>query len=245
MNTSLAFIAAVTMIFCLGDIDSVLESFSPFVQIFLNSTGSKAGSVLLTVPMILSFVSALITEVATASRQLWSFARDGGLPVGHLLVPVSPLALSAATNHMPDITQVPDAETPRRAVWATISLSFCICCINFGPVVGFNAIISIVTCALSFSYSVTIGCTIWRRYFGRQLPQERFNLGATGGPVNIIALCCCLPVTVLTLFPSVPNPTPDYMNWAILVFGFVTLVALVNYIFSGRTRFNPPIRKIA
>ena len=85
----MAFIAAVTMIFCLGNVDEVLAAPSPFVEVFLNSTGSKAGTVILIVPIILAFCSALISEVATASRQLWSFARDGGLPGGHILEPVS------------------------------------------------------------------------------------------------------------------------------------------------------------
>lgn len=71
----------------------------------------------------------------------------------------------------------------------------------------------------------------------------RQSLGKFGGPVNILALGCALPVTVLTIFPSVPNPTPGLMNWAVLVFGFVTLVASINYVFSGRKRFCPPIRK--
>lgn len=88
-NTILSFVAAVTVIFCVGDVDSVLTSFSPFTQVFLNSAGSKAGTVLLIVPIIIAFVSAMISEIATASRQLWSFARDGGLPGGHWLEPVS------------------------------------------------------------------------------------------------------------------------------------------------------------
>lgn len=37
---------------------------------------------------VLCFMSALISEVATASRQLWSFARDGVLPFSELLGPV-------------------------------------------------------------------------------------------------------------------------------------------------------------
>lgn len=44
---------------------------------------------LMVVPIILTFFSALINEVATASRQLWSFARDGGIPFASFLEPVS------------------------------------------------------------------------------------------------------------------------------------------------------------
>ncbi len=226
VNAIMAFIAAITMIFCIGDVDAVLASPSPFVAVFLNSTGSKAGTIILIVPIILAFCSALISEVATASRQLWSFARDGGLPGGHYLEPV------------------PDAETPRRAVWVTIALACAIACINFGPVVGFNAIISIIGCSLSFSYTLCIGCTIWRRFFGPPIPKERFSLGKAGVFVNIIGFCCVLPITVISVFPSVPNPTPDYMNWASLVFGTVVIVAAINYFMGGRKAFNPPMRRV-
>ena len=92
LNTILAFVAAVTMIFCLGNIDEVLAAPSPYVQVFLNSTGSKAATVIMVAPIILSFISAMISEIATASRQLWSFARDGGLPFGEYLEPVSQTA---------------------------------------------------------------------------------------------------------------------------------------------------------
>ncbi|KAK0769731.1 hypothetical protein LTR75_018047 [Friedmanniomyces endolithicus] len=84
--------------------------------------------------------------LATASRQLWSFARDGGLPFSKFLEPV------------------PDAEVPRRAVWTTIAFTLVLSCVNFGPVVGFNAIISLVIVSLTFSYFITISClasTVW------------------------------------------------------------------------------------
>ena len=182
-NALLAFIAAITLIYCAGDTNSLFANpnQAPFVQLFLNSTQSKAATVIMVVPIILCFYSALISEVATASRQLWSFARDGGLPFGDFLEPVW------------------DLETPRRSVWTTVALSFCFACINFGPVVGFNAIVSLVSVALTFSYSITIFCTICRRLGGAPIPRERFTLGRWGLIVNIIALCCVLPVTVLSV----------------------------------------------
>lgn len=138
---------------------------------------------------------------------------------------------------------MPDLETPRRAIWLTITLAFSVACHNFGPVVGFNAIVSIITCALTVSYTLTVGCTICRRIWGKPIPQERFALGAFGLPINIVAFLCALPVTVLSVFPSVPNPTPAYMNWASLVFGFVILLGAINYGVSGRKKFKPPMRK--
>lgn len=35
--------------------------------------------------IIIALVCAVIAEIATASRQVWSFARDGGLPFSPFL----------------------------------------------------------------------------------------------------------------------------------------------------------------
>ncbi|KAK5693881.1 hypothetical protein LTR17_024947 [Elasticomyces elasticus] len=90
VNAILAFIMAITLIFCAGDIDAVLAetSLTPFVVVFRNATGSKAATVVMVTPIILTFWSALISQLATASRQLWAFARDGGVPWAHQLAPV-------------------------------------------------------------------------------------------------------------------------------------------------------------
>lgn len=72
----------VTLIFTLGDINSILATptFQPFIQVFFNATQSFAATNAMTAVVIVLLVSCCISEVATASRQIWSFARDRGLP---------------------------------------------------------------------------------------------------------------------------------------------------------------------
>lgn len=95
--------------------------------------------------------------------------------------------------------KVLDLETPRRSVWTTVTIAFLFACINFGPVTGFNAIVSLVSVALTFSYTITIFCVICRRFVGAPIPRERFTLGRYGLVINIVALCCVAPVTVLSV----------------------------------------------
>ncbi|KAK3117346.1 hypothetical protein LTR53_001397 [Teratosphaeriaceae sp. CCFEE 6253] len=228
INAILAFIMAVTLIFCVGDVDAVVAetTLTPFVVIFRNATGSKAATVVMITPIILTFWSALISQLATASRQLWAFARDGGVPWAHQLAPVH------------------EFEVPRRAVWVSIAFTCCISLINFGPVVGFNAIVSLVIIAITSSYTICIATLIWRRCFGRSIPRERFSLGKPWGMIiNIIALCCTAPLTVLVLFPPITDPSAASMNWAILVFGAIALFSGIYYAVAGRKTFNPPMRK--
>jgi len=72
--------------------------------------------------------------------------------------------------------------------------------INFGPVVGFNAIVSLTIIAITASYTICIVALIWRRFFGKPIPKERFSLGRWGLLVNIIALACTAPLTILVLW---------------------------------------------
>lgn len=59
--------------FCLGDIESVLESSTgqPYIAVILNATHSAAATKFLTVVILVLVVSCSINGVTTTSRQLW------------------------------------------------------------------------------------------------------------------------------------------------------------------------------
>lgn len=91
-NALLLLIVGISYIFCLGDVDSALNSdtYQPVIQVFYNATQSKAGTSVMVAVIIVVFMSACIGQVATASRQLWSFARDQGVPFSRQLEVVPP-----------------------------------------------------------------------------------------------------------------------------------------------------------
>lgn len=82
INGVLGFVMLVTLCFTLGDVGGVLDTPTgfPFIQIFYNTTGSLVATNAMTAVLIVTLTASTITEVATASRQLWSFARDEGIP---------------------------------------------------------------------------------------------------------------------------------------------------------------------
>lgn len=86
-NGIMAFIMGTTFIFCIGDIDDVLASPTgePFVQVFFNATQSYAGTTIMTLIIMIMLTSACISEVATASRQLWSFVSGSVAPFSGFL----------------------------------------------------------------------------------------------------------------------------------------------------------------
>ncbi|KAL9030050.1 MAG: hypothetical protein Q9196_001786 [Gyalolechia fulgens] len=82
LNGSTGFAMALAVLFCLGDPEKVLETATgfPFIQVFYNGTQSKAGATVMTALVVALAWSAVIGFLATASRMVWSFARDKGLP---------------------------------------------------------------------------------------------------------------------------------------------------------------------
>ena len=81
-NAAFGFLMAVTLIFTLGDPEEILNTRTgqPFIQIFYNGVRSLGGTNVMVAIVVICLTSCAISEVATASRQLWSFARDNGLP---------------------------------------------------------------------------------------------------------------------------------------------------------------------
>lgn len=101
LNGTTGWAMVIAMLFCLGDIQSVIVCFPkflslasrehcssmlqdsptgyPFIQVFYNGTG-RAGATVMTAIVIIIIWCAVIGFAATASRMTWSFARDHGLP---------------------------------------------------------------------------------------------------------------------------------------------------------------------
>ena len=80
-NALMLLVVGITYIFCLGDLDSVLNTptYQPVIQVLFNATQSRAGTTGIVAILIVIFLSACVGQVATASRQMWSFARDKGM----------------------------------------------------------------------------------------------------------------------------------------------------------------------
>lgn len=81
-NGILGFVMLVTFCYTLGDLESDLSTPTgfPFIQVFYNATHSKGGATAMSCILVLSAAANAMTNMATASRQLFAFARDEGVP---------------------------------------------------------------------------------------------------------------------------------------------------------------------
>ncbi|KAK6594026.1 amino acid permease [Botrytis cinerea] len=82
LNGVLGFALLIALLFCLGNIDDALSSATgfPFIEIFRGATNSKAAATGMTLIILFILLAAAVGIMATASRLLWSFARDNGVP---------------------------------------------------------------------------------------------------------------------------------------------------------------------
>jgi choline transport protein len=81
----------IAVLFCLGDLDAALNTPTgiPFIEILNQATNSKAGATVLASLVLFLFTAGSSGTMATASRLLWSFARDNGVPFSAYIKRVS------------------------------------------------------------------------------------------------------------------------------------------------------------
>jgi choline transport protein len=78
-------------LYCAGDLETAAASPTgyPFIAIFANGVKSTAGAtVMVSITVVMAWSNA-IGCLASASRMMWSFARDKGLPFASVLSKVS------------------------------------------------------------------------------------------------------------------------------------------------------------
>lgn len=82
INSITGLIMLITFSFCVYDIDEILESPTgfPFIPVLVHATQSVSGATGMISIMAILQACAGISNVATTSRQVYAFARDGGLP---------------------------------------------------------------------------------------------------------------------------------------------------------------------
>lgn len=97
INGILALSMGIALMFCLSDVDAALGAgatmFYPFLEIFYSSVQSTVGACLMAGIILVMAIASGVGVYATASRMLWSFSRDRGLPFDRYLVKVSRIPL--------------------------------------------------------------------------------------------------------------------------------------------------------
>jgi choline transport protein len=86
LNGVLGFIMVVTFCYCITDLQAALNTTTgyPFIEVIYATTGSKTGTTVMVLIVIVLIICCAVSQLATASRQAFAFARDEGLPYSHV-----------------------------------------------------------------------------------------------------------------------------------------------------------------
>ncbi|KAH8901038.1 amino acid transporter [Thozetella sp. PMI_491] len=219
LGAATGFLFMVVCLFCIQSLDDVLNPSTglPFMDLVARAVGLEGGAVLLAM-FIFNGLGQGVSILTTASRMTWGFARDGGLPWSNYL------------------SQVNDTwKVPARALWVQGALIGLVGVLYTFADTVLEAILSVSTIALTISYAMPILALL---VVGRdKLPPAEFSLGRFGLVANWVSVVYCVITTVFFFFPSSSNPSPSEMNYAIVVFGVMLVVAAGFWLIRGRREY--------
>jgi amino acid transporter len=207
------------------DLEAVLGSSfgQPMAQIYYDAIGKHGTLGLMSLLFIVQFVMGLSILVA-ASRQTWAFSRDGALPFSSFFRPIS--------KRMGYI--------PLRTVWG---------CVFLAAVLGLLCLIAPAAAAALFSLAVAGNNLAWglpifcRVVWGQNkfVPGPFYTGDRFSKPIAWVAIIFLIFGIILAMFPDGgPNPTPQSMNYTVVINMAVWGGAMLYYFIDARKWFTGP-----
>jgi amino acid transporter len=204
------------LILAVPDVAAVLsgKDKDPIVTILRTAMGDTGLRLVIAVVTV-SFISALLSLQAAASRLLFAYARDemiiGSEHLRHLSpgrhIPAKALLVSGAVPALISIS----------ALWLQNAIATIISFASVGIYIAFQMIVIAALVAR---------CRGWR-------PEGSFTLGAWGLPVNVAALVYGLAAIVNMAWPRSPHD-PWFSNYGVIVTSVAVVALGLTYMVLGR-----------
>ena len=216
------FLYLVAILYAINDYGALLQSPFPIAEIYLQATGSSAGTIGLLCLLLFPITLTVIGVYITCGRTLWALGRDRATPFPKFFSKIHP------TLNMP--------------FNATIS---CCCivtvlgCIYVGSTTAFNAFIGSFILMSTASYTAAI---LPNLLTGRKnIIFGPFKLkGAVGFVINFLACSYMMVWFVIYSFPFALPTTAQSMNYACLIWGGLTFFVALWWLVGGRKGYEGP-----
>ncbi|KAL8886416.1 MAG: hypothetical protein Q9192_006490, partial [Flavoplaca navasiana] len=212
------------------DLESVTGSGfgQPMAQIYYDAIGKNGTMGLMSLLFIVQFLMGISILVA-ASRQTWAFSRDGALPFSSFFRPISQRF----------------GYIPFRAIWGCVLLAAILGLLSLIAPAAAQALFSLAVAGNNLAWATPIlARVVWgQRKFkpGPFYTGDRFSV-----PVAWTAIIFLAFGIILSMFPvEGPNPTPQSMNYTVVINAFVWGGALTFYFLNARAWFTGPKITIA
>ena len=226
LNAGLGLVFLISYLFCITNIDDALNDPTgyPHMWVFQQTVAMGGVNGLAFIVIILIFAGTVSFNLST-SRQTWAFARDAGLPFYRWIA------------HIHSKLQV-----PVNAVTVTCVFTILLSLINIGSDVAFNAIISLNLVSLMLTYTISIGCVLYRRITAPELlPNARWSLGKWGVPINVIGVAYSFFAFFWCFWPNSASVDAKSFNWASVMFAAVAIISTLDYFARAKKVFKGPV----
>lgn len=200
-----------------------------YVTIWMSTVG-RNGTIIFLVITLVAIECSNCANLTSASRMIYSFARDDAIP------------FSKYFNNIH-----PNLKSPVRAIFLVVIISFLLGLPGLANPAVLAALFSLTATGLYSSYMIPIllRVTVARNLFQ---PKE-YNLGNYSKPLSYIAVVWCMFMVIVLCLPQTSPVTIGTLNYSPLMLGAVLIYALVSWFLSAkywfRTRVNHDLIKAA
>ena len=207
------------------DLESVLGSSfgQPMAQIYYDAIGKKGTLGLMSLLFIVQFLMGLSITVA-ASRQTWAFSRDGALPFSSFFRKISKTM----------------GYIPLRCVWGCVLLAAVLGLLCLIAPAAASALFSLAVAGNNLAWGLPLFCrVVWGQH--KFVPGPFYTGDRFSTPIAWLAIIFLTFGITLAMFPTTgPNPTPQSMNYTVVINMAVWGGALAYYFIDARKWFTGP-----
>lgn len=213
------FVLVIVIVACMTpDLESLLTSpfGQPMAQIYYDAIGKRGAIGLMTLLFIVQFLMGLSITVA-ASRQTWAFSRDGALPFSSYI-----RVINQRLGYI-----------PFNAIWFCVLLAILLGLLTLiGPAAA-TAVFSLAVAGNNLAWLMPIFArVVWGQ---KKFKPGPFHTGRFSVPIAWTAVIFLVYGIVLSMFPvGGPDPTPDAMNYTVVINCAVWGGALLYYFVDAR-----------
>jgi len=222
----LGFFIMIVLAACINpDLDAVLGSSfgQPMAQIYYDAVGKHGTLGLMSLLFIVQFLMGLSILVAV-SRQSWAFSRDGALPFASFFRPINKRL----------------GFIPFRAIWGCVFLAAILGLLCLIAPAAASALFSLAVAGNNLAWGMPIFCRlVWGQ--AKFVPGPFYTGDKLSRPIAWVAVIFLVFGITLAMFPSTgPNPTPQTMNYTVVINCAVWGGALLYYYIDARKWFTGP-----
>ncbi|KAF7125402.1 hypothetical protein CNMCM5793_001580 [Aspergillus hiratsukae] len=218
------FLFQVIMFYCIQDLPRIMAATIPNAELFLQAAGSQAGAIVIQLMVVSILVCVNLEVQTTASRMVWSLARDRAFPFSKWLSVIHP-QLMVPVN----------AQIVVNCIVFLLGFLYLFAGQAYSALVGSSFILAYI------AYFIPIACLLAT---GRKFKPGPFYMRKWGVVVNSLSLMWLVVGIVFWQFPfflPVVGHLAANMNWTVLVVGGILLLATIWYFIAGSKQYNVPI----